>query len=56
MGAFINDTTPESVAERLRAVIVPESAPSPAAEAPAASFRTAAPAVPLASLAEGAHA
>jgi UDPglucose--hexose-1-phosphate uridylyltransferase len=26
MGAFINDTTPESVAERLRAVTVPESA------------------------------
>jgi UDPglucose--hexose-1-phosphate uridylyltransferase len=31
MGAFINDTTPESVAERLRNVTVPASTPSPAA-------------------------
>jgi UDPglucose--hexose-1-phosphate uridylyltransferase len=30
MGAFINDTTPESVAERLRAVTVPPSATSQA--------------------------
>jgi UDPglucose--hexose-1-phosphate uridylyltransferase len=31
MGAFINDTTPESVAERLRAVTIPDSIPVPAA-------------------------
>lgn len=30
MGAFINDTTPESVAERLRSVTVPRSPASPA--------------------------
>jgi UDPglucose--hexose-1-phosphate uridylyltransferase len=30
MGAFINDTTPESVAERLRAVTLPSPATSPA--------------------------
>jgi UDPglucose--hexose-1-phosphate uridylyltransferase len=33
MGAFINDTTPESVAERLRAVTLPPSATTPAAAA-----------------------
>ncbi|PNI07842.1 galactose-1-phosphate uridylyltransferase [Arthrobacter sp. AFG7.2] len=41
MGAFINDTTPESVAERLRAVSRPSSAAIPAA---------------LAAMPEGAHA
>jgi UDPglucose--hexose-1-phosphate uridylyltransferase len=35
MGAFINDTTPESVAERLRNVTVPASTPSTAAVAAA---------------------
>jgi UDPglucose--hexose-1-phosphate uridylyltransferase len=40
MGAFINDTTPERVAERLRAVTVPEFA---------------APAAPLAAIPEGVH-
>jgi UDPglucose--hexose-1-phosphate uridylyltransferase len=34
MGAFINDTTPESVAERLRSVTVPASAPAALAPAP----------------------
>ena len=46
MGAFINDTTPESVAERLRAVVVPESSPFPATTSDA----------PLGALTEGAHA
>ncbi|MDI3193486.1 galactose-1-phosphate uridylyltransferase [Pseudarthrobacter sp. AL07] len=46
MGAFINDTTPESVAERLRAVVVPESSPFPDTIA----------AAPLGALPEGAHA
>ncbi len=41
MGAFINDTTPESVAERLRAVTLPPSATTPAT---------------LAAMPEGAHA
>ncbi|BAS07937.1 galactose-1-Phosphate uridylyltransferase [Arthrobacter sp. Hiyo4] len=45
MGAFINDTTPESVAERLRAVVVPESSPVHAATASAA----------LGALPEGVH-
>jgi UDPglucose--hexose-1-phosphate uridylyltransferase len=43
MGAFINDTTPELVAERLRAVTVPAS--------PAEELAPSAPA-----LIEGAHA
>ena len=46
MGAFINDTTPESVAERFRAVVVPESSPFPDTTA----------AAPLGALPEGAHA
>jgi UDPglucose--hexose-1-phosphate uridylyltransferase len=41
MGAFINDTTPESVAERLRAVSLPAAITS---------------VVPLGALSEGAHA
>jgi UDPglucose--hexose-1-phosphate uridylyltransferase len=43
MGAFINDTTPEQVAERLRSVTVPAS--------PAEALAPAAP-----GLIEGAHA
>jgi UDPglucose--hexose-1-phosphate uridylyltransferase len=46
MGAFINDTTPESVAERLRDVVVQESTPSAAAISPA----------PRGAQPEGAHA
>jgi UDPglucose--hexose-1-phosphate uridylyltransferase len=48
MGAFINDTTPESVAERLRAVTLP-TAPS-AVHSPVPSG------VPLGAVSEGAHA
>jgi UDPglucose--hexose-1-phosphate uridylyltransferase len=54
MGAFINDTTPESVAERLRAVTLPEEAHSPAATA---ALPSAVPSVlPLGALSEGAKA